>query len=381
MRRFHLVHTVKRVRDFYKFYIFNYIHNFLKSEIWIFVSLVTKMYTKHAKLNNINYEIENIYFLTPENYSNKVLFYSDNYKIKAYSGPDLNLRLKCFLTEKTNLKVIDASASDLAKGIKPKSVVITWIGPNPKSFHSYIYLIKILYFSIKFRKKNTAIITYLPDTWFPDAAAVAALLNVFTGGWSVQVQSSLNEARDFGYPVLGNRVLWTFPPSLIRQRSLVSWSDKQSVALLSFSPAGGQKRLFYAQLLEVKLKNLGFKIIRADGNLSDNEYQEALNISKIVFTTNFTQDGFYFGSRKYRSRISPNTITGMTWDAFSTKSLLICNSNPALNEIGFIEDQHFLDLDKFLNGKKMYTSDENIKKLANLGHKQFLKLTSSNYIF
>ena len=378
-----------KINNLYKYYSFipkSIFYNTIMSFAWIRISKLAKIVSEKRGLNEIltSRNIRNIYFIKPENYTNKIYFTERGlYPKKAYQGFDVDLRLLKFISENLRLNPVICKITDIFNDeIPPNSIIITRIGPNPKSLKSIMYLIKIIFISIKLAKKNIPVITYLPDTWFPDAAIVASCLNSITGGFSVLVQSSIEEASKYGYPSVAKPVLWTFPPSSLKSNLKPAWPKGVGIALLSISPSGGIARKHYAQLMFEVLSIKGFQIIKADGSLSDADYSNALVNSKVVVTTNTTQDGFYFGSKKYRSLISPFTTTNMSWEAFSTRSLLITNPTMALKELGFIAGVHYLDIDFLIdNYLSIFPSDSEMENIATNGFNQFNEFTKNPYLF
>lgn len=221
----------------------------------------------------------------------------------------------------------------------------------------------------------------MPDTWFPDAAIVASTLTALTCGTSVLLQSSISESVAYGYPVISGPIVWTFPPSRIKELSTTAWTEKTNSAVLSFSPSGGLKRIPQMLSLEKVLNANDFSSVRADDTKSQEFYLESLRKARIVATTNFTQDGFYIGSKKYKDRISPRTTTGMNWEAFSAKALLITNSTEGLEEQGFIVGVDYLDINYFLSSKTLeFPSEEEIRRIAENGHNKFIRFTNIPYL-
>ena len=361
----------------------NYIYDYLVSELWINVSKINNRIAAkrgfHENIKSKNFS--QVFLISPQNYSNKLI--GNNNAEKVYGGFDLTLALRKYVEENLNIKPINISLNDLIKAeVNSDSAVVTWIGTNPKSISTFFYFIKIVYVSMRLYRKKIPVITYLPDTWFPDAAIVASTLNVLTCGVSVVLQSSILESKYYGYPAVAKSVLWTFPPSRVTELYVHEYSEKTQSAVLSFSASGGSQRIPHVSSLEKLLVNKDMQCIRADGTMSETSYIESLRKAKIVVTTNFTQDGFYFGSKKYRSRISPRATTGMNWEAFAAKALLITNPTKGLEEQGFLVNIDYLDIEDFLNSKKVRVlSDEEIRRIAENGYDKFIRVAKNSYLY
>ena len=370
----------------YRYYVpilVGYIYNYTVSQLWVKVSKITSGIARRKGLHEDikNRTFDQVFLIDPQFHSNKLFSFNVG-KEKVYGGYNLTSALRNYIEENLSIKTINISLNELIHAeIKSKPVAVTWIGPNPKSLSTFLYFIQIIYFSIKLYKKKIPIITYLPDTWFPDAAIVASILNALTCGTSVLLQSSISESVTYGYPAISGPIVWVFPPSRIKELSTTAWSEKTNSAVLSFSPSGGLKRIPQMLSLEKILNAKDFSTVHADGTKSQEFYLESLREAKIVATTNFTQDGFYFGSKKYKERISPLATTGMNWEAFAAKALLITNPTEGLEEQGFIIGVDYLDINYFLSSKKLqFPSEDEIRRIAENGHKKFIKFTNIPYL-
>jgi hypothetical protein len=370
----------------YRYYVpilVGYIYNYTVSQLWVKVSKITSGIARRKGLHEDikNRTFDQVFLIDPQFHSNK-LFSNNGGEEKVYGGHNLTSALKNYVEENLSIKPISISLNELIHAkINSKPVVITWIGPNPKSLSTFLYFIQIIYFSIKLYKKKIPVITYLPDTWFPDAAIVASILNALTCGTSVLLQSSISESVTYGYPAISGPIVWVFPPSRIKELSSTAWTEKTNSAVLSFSPSGGLKRIPQMLSLEKVLNANDFSSVHADGTKSQEFYLESLRKARIVATTNFTQDGFYFGSKKYKERISPLATTGMNWEAFSAKALLITNPTEGLEEQGFIVGVDYLDINYFLSSKTLeFPSEDEIRRIAENGHNKFIRFTNIPYL-
>ncbi len=368
---------------YYKPILTGYVYNYAVSQLWMKVSKINRRIAAkrglHRNIDNKNFD--QIFLIVPQHYSNKLVGISDG-EVKVYGGHDLTLALRKYVEENLSIKPFDISLNELIRTkIDSESVVVTWIGPNPKSLSTFLYFIKIIYISTRLYRKNIPVITYLPDTWFPDAALVASTLNALTCGTSVLLQSSISESITYGYSSVSGPIVWTFPPSRTRNLSSTDWTEKTNSAVLSFSPSGGSKRIPQMHSLEKILTAKGFSSVQADGTKSQEFYLESLRKAKIVATTNYTQDGFHFGSKKYRARISPLTTTGMNWEAFASKALLITNPTKGLEEQGFKLGVDYLDINYFLSSKTFkFPSEEEMQRIAENGHNKFIRFTNIPYL-
>jgi hypothetical protein len=293
------------------------------------------------------------------------------------------LLLKYLSTGKTvKVKTLGFKEINLMKSSK-NTAIVTWVSCNPKGLSFWIYLIRIFLFALKLERKNIPVIAFLPDTYFPDAALVSTILTSLTGGLNVFLQSSSSEASLFGYPLVRSPVFWTFPES--RYRPMLDnekISNKENQILLAGGSSGGLKRLPMMENLANLFVNLDIQPLYTNGSLTWEEYLCVLKKSKFLATTNYTQDGFYIGPKKFHSLISPTTTTGRTWDAFAAKCLLITNQTSVLDEIGFIPGEDYIDIETCSNTLlDTKFNDETIRMIAENGHKKFLNALSRFRLF
>jgi spore maturation protein CgeB len=72
----------------------------------------------------------------------------------------------------------------------------------------------------------------------------------------------------------------------------------------------------------------------------------------------------------------------MNWEAFAAKSLLITNPTKALEEQGFRVNIDYLDIEDFLNPRKVHIpSDEEIRRIAENGYDKFIRFTKNSYLY
>jgi hypothetical protein len=119
------------------------------------------------------------------------------------------------------------------------------------------------------------------------------------------------------------------------------------VILVAKNSSGGGKRNLLISAVSKNFEANGYRVIETNGSYSQDEYENLVRESKFIATSNYVQDGFFYGPKLYRKRISLETITGRTWDAFASRSLLITNPTDALTSLGFHSGSHFLDISLF----------------------------------
>ena len=355
--------------------IINFFLDYLPAYFWLFLARIVKSFKIFNYSSLIIENYTDLIFLPPQPFTNKLLFSNNTSFDKSYSGPNLDLLLKNYLSNnsKFNVSVLDAKEI-LHLNRNGETAVVTWISCNPKGLSYWTYLIKVVFFALKLKRRNIPVISFLPDTYFPDAASVSTILTTLTGGVNIFLQSSSSEATSFGYPRARSPIFWTFPES--RYKSLLEnkkVSDKENQILLAGGSSGGLKRLPLMERLSDLFLNLQIQPIYTNGSLTWDEYTEILKKSKFLATTNYTQDGFYIGPKKFKRIISPTTTTGRTWDAFAAECVLITNQTKVLDEIGFIPGEDYIDIETcfnlFLDNQ---FNDDIFRIIAENGHRKFL---------
>ena len=368
----------------YEQLVVKYFYEYTLVYLWLLVSRITRLLRipMHNSLNVRDYT--NLIFLPPQPFTNKLIYSEKQVFERTYSGPNLDsLLLKYLSTDKTfKVEALGFKEINLLKSSK-NTAIVTWVSCNPKGLSFWIYLFRIFLFTLKLKRKNMPVIAFLPDTYFPDAALVSTLLTSLTGGLNVFLQSSSSEAILFGYPLVRSPVFWTFPES--RYHSILDKENtyhKENQILLAGGSSGGLKRLPLMENLADLFLNLNIRPLYTNGSLTWEEYLCVLKKSKFLATTNYTQDGFYIGPKKFKNLISPTTTTGRTWDAFAAKCVLITNQTKVLDEIGFIPGEDYVDIETCSNtllDSKL--NDEAIRIIAEKGHKKFLNALSRFSLF
>ena len=368
------------LRVFRFFFIF--IYDILIIIFWLITSNIAKLFIKFDRSSDkLKYNTySQIHFWRCQEYTNLLIPVESNAYRQTYIGNNVNDLLFEWITLDLGLapNVISYSQIMNFNNINRNSIVVTVISNNLKNLRFFIYLFRIYICAKKLRKLGIPVVCFLPDSFFPDAAIISVILTTLTRGTVIIPQNSKDELIRFGFPRVGQSLFWTYPQS--RRKKLITDPiiQKRDVILVAKNSSGGGKRNLLISAVSRNFAANGYHVIETNGSYSQDEYENLVRESKFIATTNYVQDGFFYGPRLYRKRISLETITGRTWDAFASRSLLITNPTEALSGLGFLAGSHFLDISLFTGDTILeIPPDDKILEITQRSFDLFLELGSN----
>jgi len=241
--------------------------------------------------------------------------------------------------------------------------------PN-RAYHS-LSLLQALILAVKVRRLGMPVVVPLPDTCIAQDSLVGGIMA--TGNrrsCTLVLQSSWEQASRFGIPQSAPGLLWTWPTSRWQEwQSDVPLDQREALAVLASS--GDPRRSSILADVAAFLEDLGFQLVMSDHSLPWDEYVSLCKRSSVVVTTNWMQPAWK-RQPLFGKLIPETTVTGRTWEAFATNSVLICNRADALTEMGFHPNIHYLDLDMLRADRPRLSSLLTLSgvEIANTGHKQ-----------
>jgi hypothetical protein len=347
--------------------------------VWLFVSPVAKFISKRVKVSPIilNKKMKRIYFIVP-NEKNYLI-----YKSPPSRDPD-DLG-KLFLEETTQASV-EIMSSDEIFSLRNdgETVVATWVAGTNVGLSWYPYYLKVLILSIKLRRKKIPVIVFLCDTYYADAATIAVTLTSLTGGVSIFLQNTRNEISNFGYSSFIWPAFWVPIVSRILDapNSEIPWKDRKNVCMLASGLSATPRRIDLMNKVGIYMRSNNYDLLMSNGNFERQDYIDLLGTVKFYASTNFVQEVFHIGSKRYRKKMSNTTTTGRSWNAFAAGMVLITNETDNLKELGFIPNVHYLDLMKIIEGQAFQLPDDDeLSIIARNGCNHIKSLMSKGFEF
>ncbi len=376
-------------------FILRKVEEFSLAVLWIAVSSIIRLISSHSTLDVSPIlrkgTIDTVLFASPELGTNLLFPRHPSGKglpkeRQSYLGPNLAKSAMHWFSEVLGANVKECQAHLKTEMMQDGSTIFsTFVSTTPMGPSKIIYLIRIFLLGLFLRKRKIPVVLFLPDTYYPDAAIVSSVLAALTGGVTVFLQNTADEATTFGYPNAIGPVFWTRPaPRSLSAEKTLSWSTRKNRCIVPGGNTGGTRRLMFTKDFTEEIGNLdGWTTVVTDGSLRMEEYLKVMEQSKACMTTNFVQDNFYIGPKSYRKLITQLTTTGRVWDAFSAGQLLICNQTKVLDDLGFIPGLHYICLDSVLNRSLALSSfsDEAMERMAELGHSLFVDFSRDKGAF
>lgn len=360
-------------------FLFVYFYDIFIIILWFITSNVAKRFIKFdsvsdkLKFNSFSH----IHFWRAQEYTNLLIPNKSFTYQKTYTGDNWNDLLFDWISWDLdlNLSKISSSQNLNLSDLNPNSIVVTCISNNLKNLSFFVYLCRLYIYAKKLRKLNIPVICFVIDAFFVDAALISVILTCITRGTVIIPQNTKEELVRFGYPRVGQPIFWTYPQSRRRKLMPDRHKQKENVILVAKNSSGGSRRdLLIPEVCRYFEAN-GYSVIGTDGSYSQEEYESLVKKSKFMATTNYVQDGFFYGPRLYQNTISLEQITGRTWDAFASRSLLIANPTDALSTLGFHPGSHFLDISLFTGSASFeIPSDEIVSEITQRSFDLFLQL-------
>lgn len=345
--------------------------------VWLIVSHVAKFISKKMKVSPIilNKKMKKIYFIVPND---------KNYLVYEHpTSRDPDDLGKLFL-EKTTGASVEIIRSDEIFSLKNdgETVVATWIAGTHVGLSWYQYYLKILIISIKLRRRKIPVIVFLCDTYYPDAATVAVTLTSLTGGVSIFLQNSRREIRNFGYSSFIWPAFWVPIVSNILDapNSQIPWKERKNICMLASGLSATPRRIDLMNNLGNYMRNNSYDLLLSNGNFERQDYINLLGTVKFYASTNFVQEVFHIGSKRYRKKMSDTTTTGRTWNAFAAGMVLITNETDNLKELGFVPNVHYLDLIKIIDSQNFQLPhDDELSIIARNGRNHYKSLMEKGF--
>jgi len=274
-------------------------------------------------------------------------------------------------------------------GLNIKNV---YISTNPREIDSEIVIITgdwckqtkphLKFFIPAFRlareihKQNKPIWFMAGDTYNLHLIIAASILVSKCGGSIILQQNTREEALKFGIPFPSGPHIWLFnPDNLYLFISETPWISRPNQIL--FAVSGDDQRQMLYEKSRQKLVNLGWNVVPGNHQYDWPSYRELNKQTRINVILSLRQSAIEKRLRFLRQRASQYTVSSRVFEGFCAGSLVVTNTNPILEKLGFEPNLHYLDANLFFEDDFEMPSDESLQHIAQAGSNFFIDLVKS----
>lgn len=244
-----------------------------------------------------------------------------------------------------------------------------------KNHHLKLYF-PIIVLALKIRKTNKPVWVMMHDAFLLKTSISACILVAVCGGSLILQTSTEQEAIEFGLIFPSGPHIWTInKKNILYFRKDVKWEEKNNLALFSISGDPERQRLYlnYSAALIIQ----GYEVRGTDGSLNWDEYCQLTKGAKLNINTSLIKKMMLEKLGKLRNRVPSTYVTHRVWEGFCSGAVVITNSNPVLNKLGFIQNLHYLDLNLILSQAFVLPDDTILNQIAKSGYLHFNKIIGS----
>ena len=289
-------------------------------------------------------------------------------------GIDLTDSIESWLVESMKIKkcVLVDSLDQVITEDSQRVLVVSydWLISGNRSKH---FFKEVRHLAIKARELELVIWVAPTDPFAVWEIIPATILVAMCGGAMILQSNTASEGKVFGLVFPSGPHIWTLPPSKSKQfHSDILWRSRDRKVLLAVSSDPRRKSLMNA--IALVLSKSGWNINFSKLNLSWADYTELVKSSQIVITTCWMYQVHLRGLRK--TRVPKTTLTHRVLEGFAAGSLVITNSNSALDSLGFKAGVHFVELwtDIELKEGIQLPDDVDLERIASAGYDLFSEI-------
>jgi hypothetical protein len=347
-------------------HIFNKYEYFLISVIYPIVWLVLK------KLFQIRYKKRKLIAPVNDNFSSALIL-TDGQDPRY--GPKRAMyfpnSIKDWLESKLGIENVKLSRS--ISNLDCEVVVISpeWI--RDQRFHLK-YFFSTFNFARKLRKFKTPVWVMIGDIYKIEYLITASIIVYLCGGSIPLMSITVPEAKKFGIPFpSGPHIILLNPKTEHLFRSHIVWEKRDKVII--FGSGSERRQRIYAEFHK-NLEKIGWETIIARRQYDWDEYRELIKNSQILICSSTLVESAAIRLRfKFlQKNLAEYAITHRIWEGFCGGLLVITDATPVLTEFGFIEDIHFINIQKFIDMKGKLPPSPEMSKIASAGRDLFENL-------
>lgn len=246
-----------------------------------------------------------------------------------------------------------------------------WI--KERSFHLKFFF-PTFNLARKLRKSKTPVWVMIGDIYKIEYLIVASIIVYFCGGSIPLMSITVSEAKKFGIPLAsGPHMILLNPNTENLFLSHIVWEKRDRRIIFG----GGSERRegIYAEF-HSNLEKIGWEAIIARRQYDWDEYRELIKNSQILICSSTLVESAAIRLRfKFlQKNLAKYAITHRIWEGFCAGLLVITDATPVLTELGFMEDIHFINIQKFIDMKGTLPPSPEMSKIASTGRTLFEKL-------
>lgn len=231
--------------------------------------------------------------------------------------------------------------------------------------------------SIKLRKLGKPVWVFIGDIYKIEYLIPASIIVYLCGGSIPLMSISVSEAKKFGIPLpSGPHIIQLNPKNIHLFKSNIAWGKRNKVVLFG---SGSEKREDIYSKFHNNLEKLGWETIIARRQYDWHEYRELVKNSQVLICASTLVEG---AAKRLRYKflqknLAKYAITHRIWEGFCGGLLVITNGTPVLTELGFVEDIHYINIQKFIDMKGNLPPSPEMSKIASAGRNLFEELVNN----
>lgn len=233
------------------------------------------------------------------------------------------------------------------------------------------YLVNLFRLRTAIKRTALPVICYAPDTIFYTLNLGYGMAVTQNGGCILMLQNTAEEAHRYGLPRVTHPTFWTWPKHHFQLWSAAPLAYEQRAPVAVLAGTGEPRRIAIMHELSGVLGRSGWTVEWSDGSRTLENHISLVQSAQLIATTSLTQEPFLMSRlSRWESRTS---VTGRVWEGFAARTCVITNQASALDQLGFIPGEHYLDLDRVLLEDNYFQnlSPVDLSAIAYHGHTHF----------
>lgn len=246
---------------------------------------------------------------------------------------------------------------------------------SPEWIRDQRFHIKLFFpaFKLAFKlcKLNKPVWAIVGDIYKIEYLIPASIIVYFCGGSIPLMSITVPEAKKFEIPLpSGPHVIQLNPKTINLFKSNIVWEKRNKVVL--FGSGSKRREAIYSEFHH-NLKKIGWETKIARRQYDWDQYRELVKHSQVLVCASTLVESAAIRLRyKFlQKNLAKYAITHRIWEGFCGGLLVITDAAPVLTEFGFIEDTHYINIQKFIDMKGYLPPSTEMSKIASAGRNLF----------
>jgi hypothetical protein len=276
----------------------------------------------------------------------------------------------------SKLGIRNINFSTDVKQVSSGVVIITpdWI----KKQKSHLkFFVPILSTAFRLRRKKIPVWVVIGDVYKIEYLIPAVILVAMCGGSLPCNSITPEEAKNFGIPFpSGPHIIQLSPKNVNLFKSEIHWESRKNLVLFA---GGSLKREQIYSKYHNELEKSGWTTIIPRRNFNWEEYRNLNKETKVLIASSTLIEiaSIRLRYKFLKNKVSKYAITHRIWEGFCSGSLVVTNTTPVLEKLGFKRDLHFLDIDTCLGSNIKLPNQKVMADIAKSGNRLFLELVDN----